>query len=387
MMPQKLGLRISYQDALKRIHEQVVEGERIQPSNERPEDALDKLKAESRIWADCTREVLVQVFASSDISFQFTEELKSWMQSGSFHEWIQDEKRSIFRGVTFLRSLEKRLVLSRTDTRSKRALQIPFPVIATVADVLAAKYTHARLDFLMKKAGVTGAPPEPGKNKIDRSRNWLELANSENEPLNVLGKAIEEVMEVDSFGILTEDSIDTLRQKIRASLSKHGLGYRAGGNVFTFGTGAVARTLEQMARQRDLLGVQTEFDRIFESLDKDPPSAVTASCALLESLFKVYIEEQALTLPSDQSIKSLWAVVRKDLKFDPAVVQDDNLKKILSGLASIVDGIAALRTHKGSAHGHGKSGYRVKPRHARLAVHAASTLATFILETWDENKT
>ncbi len=60
---------------------------------------------------------------------------------------------------------------------------------------------------------------------------------------------------------------------------------------------------------------------IFDNLDKDPPSAVTASCALLESLFKIYIDEQALALPSDQSIKSLWNVVRKDLKFDPAVVR------------------------------------------------------------------
>src|SRR6266478_7748689 len=76
-----------------------------------------------------------------------------------------------------------------------------------------------------------------------------------------------------------------------------------------------------MARQRDLLGVQAEFERIFDNLDKDPPSAVTASCALLESLFKIYIDEQALALPSDQSIKSLWNVVRKDLKFDPAVVR------------------------------------------------------------------
>ena len=55
---------------------------------------------------------------------------------------------------------------------------------------------------------------------------------------------------------------------------------------------------------------------------------------------------------------------------------------ILGGLSSIVDGVGALRTHAGSAHGRGKKGYEIQPRHARLAVYAAHTLVLFALETW-----
>lgn len=113
-------------------------------------------------------------------------------------------------------------------------------------------------------------------------------------------------------------------------------------------------------------------------------SAVTASCALLESLFKTYIEDNGLEKPSEESIKPLWKIVRKDLKLDPAVVNDDDLKTILTGLAAIVEGTGSLRTHKGSAHGRGKTAYRLKPRHARLAAHAAFTLASYILEAWGE---
>lgn len=91
-------------------------------------------------------------------------------------------------------------------------------------------------------------------------------------------------------------------------------------------------------------------------------------------------------MPSDKSVKPLWKVIRADLKFDPAATQDDDLKTILSGLAAIVEGMRALRTHKGSAHGHGKTIYKLKPRHARLAVHAAFTLASFVLETWGERR-
>lgn len=65
---------------------------------------------------------------------------------------------------------------------------------------------------------------------------------------------------------------------------------------------------------------------------------------------------------------------------------DDDIKKVLSGLSSVVDGIACSRTHDGSAHGREKRAYKVQPRHARLVVHAAHTLVLFALETWSERK-
>ena len=77
-------------------------------------------------------------------------------------------------------------------------------------------------------------------------------------------------------------------------------------------------------------------------------------------------------------------MIRKDLGLDPAIVNDEDLKTILSGLAAIVEGTGSLRTHKGSAHGRGKTVYKLKPRHARLAAHAAFTLASFVLEAWGE---
>lgn len=51
-----------------------------------------------------------------------------------------------------------------------------------------------------------------------------------------------------------------------------------------------------------------------------------------------------------------------------------------------MQGIASLRTHSSSAHGQGKKTYQLEPRHARLAVHSAHTIALFILETWDKKK-
>jgi hypothetical protein len=72
------------------------------------------------------------------------------------------------------------------------------------------------------------------------------------------------------------------------------------------------------------------------------------------------------------------------LGFDPSLVEDQDLQMILTGLISVVDGIGALRTHASSAHGAGRKTYRLEPRHARLAVHSAHTVALFILESWSK---
>lgn len=123
--------------------------------------------------------------------------------------------------------------------------------------------------------------------------------------------------------------------------------------------------------------------RALATVERDPPSAVTAACSIIESLCKVYIEDNGLILPSDQSIKPLWRTVQLHLGLGPQSVQTDDMRQILGGLASIVNGVGDLRTHAGSAHGRGHQGIQLEPKHARLAVHAAHTVVGFVLETWE----
>jgi hypothetical protein len=117
-------------------------------------------------------------------------------------------------------------------------------------------------------------------------------------------------------------------------------------------------------------------------VQSDPEASLTAACAIVESLCQIYIEEHNLPKPTKETIKDLWKVVASDLGFDPASIEDDDLRRVLSGLSSIIDGLGSIRTHAGSAHGRGKARYKVKPRHARLVIHAAHTISTFLIETW-----
>ena len=260
---------------------------------------------------------------------------------------------------------------------------IPIALAARVSDVLARRYSHSRIDHFMELAGIEGQPA-PGLNKVDKTRAFLKIANeTSQDPLGALGIVLTEFMEADSSLYVegTEQAED--RSKIGQALAVHGLHYSQGGFIVASGTTAVSKSLDETIRQRDLPGLRTEFDRIFKNVESDPPAAVTASCALLEALFKIYIEEIGLEMPADRSIKPLWKVVRAQLKLDPSVVQDEDLRTVLKGLGAIVEGIGALRTHRGSAHGQGKTVYKLKPRHARLAAHAAFTLSTYVLELWN----
>jgi Abortive infection C-terminus len=261
--------------------------------------------------------------------------------------------------------------------------KIPIAVVAVASDALANRYTHAAIDQMMEAAGLE-MNPSPGGNKQVKTRAWLNHANKTvADPLTTLGAVVAEFMEKD------DDQWDKAlfpdQERVSKALAKYGLSYATGGYIHSLGATAVSKTLQDIIRARDLSGLQTEFNRIYENLEADPPAAVTASCALLESLFKTYIEDNKLGMPADESIKPLWKIVKKDLKLDPAIVGDDDLKTILSGLAAIVEGTGSLRTHKGSAHGRGNATtYKVKPRHARLAAHAAFTLASYVLEAWSE---
>jgi hypothetical protein len=60
------------------------------------------------------------------------------------------------------------------------------------------------------------------------------------------------------------------------------------------------------------------------------------------------------------------------------------IKRLLSNLGTIGNGLAELRGLYGTGHGkHGRSA-SLSARHAKLAVGAASTLAVFLFETHKE---
>ena len=264
------------------------------------------------------------------------------------------------------------------------AKPLPVPVCSVVGDVLGSFiYRHRTLETLFYQAGAVGEVPEG--NCVTKCQSWLKRMHIEvPDPAVVLGKILEEFMEVDSG--FEREKQEAGRKQIRDVLVRFGLSYHQGGVILGAANALPTKSLTRVLKDRDLAGVAKEFERALANVEKDPPAAITAACSILESLFKVYIEDNNVEMPADKSLKPLWKTASKQLGLAPSSIEDNDVKKILSGLNSVVDGIGSLRTHTGSAHGRGRRVYRLQARHAHLAAHAAHTLVGFIIETWDERK-
>jgi len=271
-------------------------------------------------------------------------------------------------------------------------VEIPAPILSVVADHMAITRSHAQIDSLFMYADAPGEPPEGSKPV--KCQEWLRRTNRESyDPLSVLGKIIEEDMEnpdverdYNTFFVPQNTTIPLFVEKLNTMFDKYGISYSTGGILRKIGTTGASKTLGELIRGRDFQAIDLEFDRALENANTDPREACSAACNVLESLFKIMIHDEKLTKPAKQDLKNLWKSVAEYLNFDPKKIEDDDLRKILSGMNSVVDGIGALRTHASAAHGSGKQIYKLEPRHARLAIHSAHTLATFVLESWDKRR-
>ena len=276
--------------------------------------------------------------------------------------------------------------------------RIPPAIIGTVAPILAQRYSHDQLNALFMSAGFPGDIPEGSKPA--KVMAWLRRANAECEEdaLDRFARFIAEFMDTEPTGPhrnlwtgeATDDAVDP-REAVLDCLRREGLTYRRGGHIVGGTLSGPSRSLAERLAKDGVTAVETEYQRAYEQVEVDPPAAVTAACAILEAVCKTYLETEGHQLPNKQVLGTLWSETSARLGLSPKDVADLDLKRILSGLASIADGVAALRTHRGSAHGHSEGSpdskpYRLAPRHARLAVHAAHTMALFVLETWEARR-
>lgn len=125
------------------------------------------------------------------------------------------------------------------------------------------------------------------------------------------------------------------------------------GFITLAGASPAAKSLADFFKVGDFSSIEAEFERAISQVDRDPHAAITAASAIIEALCKTYIETHGLEMPSKQTIGPLWKVVQHHLGLNVDPTLQDDQKRILQGLASIVDGVGAYRTHIGSAHGRG----------------------------------
>jgi hypothetical protein len=213
-----------------------------------------------------------------------------------------------------------------------------------------------------------------------KALEWLQRTNREHpSPLSVAGDLIGQLLETDRAS--EED-----RGKLENVLARVSLRYQSVGKLVRIGMAPASKALGELIAGRDWEGVEAEFNRAQTKVETEPAEAASAACNIVEALLKTFLAESGHDLPAKKDIGGLWDASKKHLGLDPASLPEIDMKTIVVGLATVAQGIGALRTHASTAHGQGSKVYRLAPRHARLTVNAAHTIATFVIETWDAKR-
>ncbi|HDH1656436.1 Uncharacterised protein [Klebsiella pneumoniae] len=262
--------------------------------------------------------------------------------------------------------------------------KIPLSLIAILTEILSEYETHATLDNLFLYAEINSEIPDVSKQA--KVQQVLMAVNKSNvEPLKVLGRILEKYLEGGVLYVRDQERFDKQIESIKKTLSDNSLLYIKGGTISGSLT-TPTKSLENVIKELEIPALDQEFIRALTHVDASPREAVSAASNILESICKVYISENNLAMPNKKDLKNLFDVVRKSLNIQRESIEDQDLLRIISGIISVVDGIASLRTHTSSAHGAGVRQYNLKPRHARLAIHSAHTIGLYILESWNEAK-
>jgi len=148
-------------------------------------------------------------------------------------------------------------------------------------------------------------------------------------------------------------------------------------------------SIEQAGTIHSVFELNKHAARIRKAIDGDPEQALGSAKELLETVLKTVIGDHALK-PIDD-IHSLLKKARAELDLDPKTPVGDSpaaesLRRTLSSLGQVVVGVAEVRNLYGTGHGRSHS-HELEVAHVRLVVNAAISMATFLLEVWQDRQT
>lgn len=149
--------------------------------------------------------------------------------------------------------------------------------------------------------------------------------------------------------------------------------------------------LKEHAKVLNANHLAEQIRRMEASIDTDPSLAIGTAKELIETYCKTILAERGKPVVGTPDVSTLTKETLKELKLVPEGVPDasrgaDVIKRLLSNLGTIGNGLAELRGLYGTGHGKHGSATGLGVRHAKLAVGAAATLVVFLFETHMETK-
>ncbi|MEG1026739.1 MAG: abortive infection family protein [Flavobacterium sp.] len=137
--------------------------------------------------------------------------------------------------------------------------------------------------------------------------------------------------------------------------------------------------------------VSQQINLMESSIENSPHISIGLAKELIETCCKSIFGDRNKTYDKNWDLTKLMKETTKLLKLTPEDIPNESkasssIKQILGSLSSVVQGIGEIRNEYGSGHGKDGKFKGLQPRHAKLAVGSASTLAIYLLETHELRK-
>jgi hypothetical protein len=292
-----------------------------------------------------------------------------------------------------------------------RRVLVPFPLKPRTIDAIAWIISGGRSGEEEKRLGKYRSGPDleqflggmgvqfevAGRSRVPALVEQLRLLNDHEDAWGTLEKIIEEAVDprdVEDRPLEQRSEPVKYLNKMLAydgfELQLQGLQMRLMEQTSTL---PVVSHLSRKAEEFNFDTVTRDLNRALERVKIDPEAAVTSACSTLESVLRSILMEMEIGLPDQKDIQGLYKALKKPLGLssdpkDRKEVPDEliahDVTKILGGLSTLVEGVGALRTHTGDAHGRERGYPLIDRRIATLAVHSSSAMALFCIETWQK---
>ncbi len=152
--------------------------------------------------------------------------------------------------------------------------------------------------------------------------------------------------------------------------------------------------LEEARRVAERLSghyIAQQVRRLQEAVERDPELAIGTAKEFLETLCKTILTERGLAIPKNEDLPGLVRGTVKSLSLVPSGIvaqahAEKTVSALLGNLGAVGHQLAEMRNQFGTGHGKATQHVGLLRRHAKLAVGTATTLAVFLYECHEADK-
>ena len=151
------------------------------------------------------------------------------------------------------------------------------------------------------------------------------------------------------------------------------------------GLGNATQRIKAVAASLESDNLYDDLRRLERVGDAEPGEAIALAKEIVESCCKLILDDRGVSYSDRADIPELLKLLRKEIRILPDGIDEkakasNEIRTVLTSLGKIAHALGPIRNAYGKGHGRGRNFKGLEPRHARLAIGAASTFVDFVLD-------